>query len=198
MCEIWHSVQGQFIQDMVAKATDGTEISGDKLVKAISGFEQGGIYKEIMHDAEVAQRWKTLARTLQLTQKGNQTSAFKLRTTLTSGALPEIYAMYQIASGRGSVLNGAILLGPTVISRIMTSPRLARWMIDGVGNPSGSIRGTNAARNLITALVANGVVDRNQNPIENLNKLNAATSQANALHNADQLRRQQGMVPIGP
>ena len=194
--EQWQDIQGQFIRDMIVEATDvdGT-VLGSKFLAQIQKYKKGDIYKEVVTDSEISGYLEDLARTVRLTQKGNASGSFKLRTSISNaGYVPEIYAAYSLTSGGGVVLNGAILLGPRAISHILTSKKLSKWLTEGMGNPSGSLKGDKAARNLISALVAAGVIDRNQSPTQNLNMLNA--DQARALQ--QQKARNVPMVPTGP
>lgn len=179
--DAWKSVQGQYLQDLIAKSSDKADgtIDGQKLLGNINEAKRNGTLQEVFTDPDTVQYMGDLAQTLRLAQKGNTLGGFKLRTTISNaGFVPELYAVYQLSQGKGIVTNGAILLTPTALSLMLTKPALRGFLLKGINEPAGSIKGQSAIRNLLSGLAASGAVDLKQNPTDNLNRLNAAQQSA--------------------
>ena len=108
---------------------------GEKEMVTAYGPERVRDYKNLIGAMEVAQARqgnKTGSVFIQLSQAGAVVSTIGLASASLSGAID-----YQV--GLGDFAPGAaILLGPSILARMMTNPTAAKWIIQGMKIPAGT------------------------------------------------------------
>ena len=127
----WKKMQSWHAQDILAKGTGANgELSGSKLAEAMFGRTGMGekAMSEIYSPAQV-NSLKRFANALKVTQERQAEGTGKVFIQLTqAGALLSI----PFGGGAGRAAATTVLLGPAVLARAMTNPRISKIITDGV------------------------------------------------------------------
>lgn len=122
----WAGIKDAFLGKVIREATDtGDSISGTKLQAGLKRFGDDAL-SELL-GPEGTQRAKQLARTLELTQ-GKSGDA----TGRTFIQLSQAGAVVGTLATGASLPAGAILIGPAILSKILTNPRMSRLLTMGL------------------------------------------------------------------
>lgn len=151
--EVWKQVQGRFVQDIFDKSKNELgELSGQKLMKQIKKWQDGGSLKQVLKPDE-AIALKEIARTLQIAE--SPASKEKIGSVaiqlLQVGAAGTVFQLNENKK-EGAAQASAIIFGPAVMAKMLTSPSFARWLSIGYKAPPGSKQAAEAITRL-TALI---------------------------------------------
>lgn len=98
---------------------------------------------------------------IQLTQSG---AAIRTAQTLALGAIGQQSGV----SPQSGFMAGAVLLGPAMMGKIMTSPAARNWLIQGIKAPPGSKMAVRAANELMAFVGREGLEDTSLDPTKAL------------------------------
>lgn len=151
----WTAIQGQFLADALAKATDTAgELSGSGLLRQIKLFEgtDGAALREMFPDAAHIHNLKMLANSLRIAQRQQ------------SGTGSVFIQMAQAGALVGSPwlhlgVEGTILLGPAVLGKLLTNNTMARWLSVGMTAPAGTEAAITATTKLAAYFTQQGLMN---------------------------------------
>ncbi|MGI9450343.1 MAG: hypothetical protein ACR2QH_06875, partial [Geminicoccaceae bacterium] len=155
---LWPVVQRQFVDGVTTQATnDAGELVGRKMVAMNKRFGQESL-KELFPNKEVLKNWQFLSRTLEIAQtraikEGTGSVAIQLMQPGAAAGLATGLFTGSIEAGFGATAT-TIIFAPPILSKVLASPKMSKWLIDGVKAPQGSQQFTNLMAK-ITAELAN-------------------------------------------
>ena len=174
----WQQVQGRFLLDIFQQATDANtgKMSGAKLRRLLEDFgsvgDQGGgatgTLVELFPVGNVALggvgnpgSLMRLARSLEVIQSESIDRTGSVFIQLTqAGAVGGL--LVSLTGGGTSALTAgtaAILLGPPILAKMFTNPKVVRALTIGLKAPRGSLQGARAAAVISAFLVDEGLQD---------------------------------------
>lgn len=168
--ESWREVQGQYLADVIGKATDditGSGLDGVKMLKQFRSMGDG--LREMFPDRAQREQLENLANALRIAQKQTGKKAMVMGVSADVGAgVGSAILTYQAASNAlqgdqlaaGANLAGAVSLAltPKVLGRILTNPTAVQWLTTGLKVPAGAKEGIEAVTKLTTFLTAEGLM----------------------------------------
>lgn len=146
---VWNNIKGQWIRDVTEKSSNELgELSGNKLMKLIKKWQDGGSLKEILNP-EQAINLKKIARTLQIVEA----PAAKEKIGSVAIQLLQVGAAGTVLSlnenkREGQAAAAAIIFGPAVMASLLTRKSFSKWLTVGLKAPAGSAEGAKALSKL--------------------------------------------------
>ncbi|MGI9489168.1 MAG: hypothetical protein ACR2RF_25435 [Geminicoccaceae bacterium] len=157
--DAWPAVQQQFVTGLIQKASTTGELSGRTLSRQIRAFGNDTL-KELFPNAVTRNRFRLLARTLEITQaKAGAEGIGRVAIQLMQpGAVGGMVA--GLAAGNTGVIigSGTILFTPQVLSAVLSSPAASGWLIKGIQVSPGSKEFINAMSKLLAAATKEGIL----------------------------------------
>lgn len=150
--EAWKPFQRIVMQGMMMKAGYGTEkgLQGEQWLKTM--FEKGPgaeAKMKAIFDPQIISNMKKFAEALQVmqSQRGAKEGTMWIQ-------LAQATALGAFAFGTGAVKGGSltILMMPPVLAFVMTHPRLAHWLTQGMQMPAGSKEGITLLSKVLAAV----------------------------------------------
>lgn len=144
----WRKMKGFFVQHLMQKATDvDGVIKGKRLTNLISGKPNSfglPMMKEVLTESQV-KGLQDMAKALELSQARQAEGAGKVLIQLSQAG-----AVGVMASGTLELPAATIIFGPALLSRMMLSPPVAKWLTKGITMPANS----EVAAGILTRLMA--------------------------------------------
>lgn len=152
--ELWRTIQGQYIDDLLLKnADDLGRISAESALKEMKRFGDPAL-KELFPGGghETLRRY---LRALAIVQrKPTQEGTGRIFIQLTQAGA----ALNLLMGGPFTGMSATVLLGPPVLARMFTSPRIARLLTVGLKAPLGSKEAVRISAQLLGAMDKEGLL----------------------------------------
>lgn len=133
----WRQIQGQWLQDNIARATNEQgELNGVSFLKRLKSMGDDA-FRELFPAGVDRATLRELGHSLRVAQSGTDTGGLRLVVQFAqAGALAGIF----LTAGEGSAISGAAatFLTPYALARIITNKKAARWLTTGLRAPRGS------------------------------------------------------------
>jgi hypothetical protein len=152
--ELWKSVQGQWVDDMLRKAADEQgHISGSAALKQMKRFGDDAM-KELFPGGE-HENLRRYLRALEIVQKKpTQEGTGRVFIQLTQAT-----AMVNlVVGGPLTGMSAAVLLAPPVLARAFTNPTIAKLLTVGLKAPPGSAEAIRVSSQLFAAFDKEGLL----------------------------------------
>lgn len=140
----WKAVQARTADDILTHATKDEVLRGDRLLEKLRGMSKETL-REVYPDDEGRALW-ALGRVLERAQRKAPASA-KIGVWIAQSG-----AIVSALSGNFPTTSGAVLLTPSILSLVLTSPRTAKWLTTGLEAPPGSKLAMQAGRKVLEQL----------------------------------------------
>jgi hypothetical protein len=140
---------GDLDGELMEQAMFGRTGLGGETMTAAFGPQRVALYKEFINALKVAQRGQshgTGSMFIQMKQAGASMQVLGAGLAL-GGMATDDYSTEGLLSG------GAFIISPYVLSRLMTSPTTAKWIIQGVKTPAGTPAATGLAGRILSNVI---------------------------------------------
>lgn len=156
--EAWRTIQGRFIDDLILKATGGSDqvVSGTGLLNQLRSFGDEALAEVFTDPGQVTdlKRLFTAMASVQSKEPG-----LGLAVQLTQAGL---LAGIVFPGGPGLETAVPVLLGPALLGKIIASKLGARWLTTGFKAPPGSEAYINAIRRLGVMIAEFGFLSKEE------------------------------------
>jgi hypothetical protein len=135
--EEWTKMQGFFVQHLLSKSTDADgQIVGKRILSNLEG-KPGSFGPEMIREVftpKQAEALHMLGQAMQTAQSGTSTGSGRVLIQLSQAGM-----VGTLATAGLTPLAATVIIGPSVLSKMMLNPVAAKWLTQGFQLPANSV-----------------------------------------------------------